>query len=287
MHQLVVASDFGGEHKAATHLLYVYLVVATGLEDWTHRMAALRRETLGDRTMAYKKLGDGVRQAALPEFLSAAADLDGHLVAIAVDKRQKWLSTQPGVADELRRAYQLQCPWNPRALEALMRKAHFLALLLSVWAPVGAHITWLTDQDEFVANDRRHDDALLAAGRLSSMYLDQPMGVFALNTTAQDSEHRHFEDLCSVADLAAGVLSDVRAGLPPEASWDVEERRIIERDLPVKARILLSWFADRDMRLRKSLISIDYLGAQSMVRELWTESNWTPETPEEDPAVSI
>ncbi|MBA4793332.1 MAG: hypothetical protein H2041_06665 [Phenylobacterium sp.] len=285
--QLVVASDFGGEHKSATHILYVYLVVATGLEDWTTRMAALRHETLGDRTMAYKKLGDGVRQAALPAFLSAAADLDGHLVAIAVDKRQKWLSTQPGMADELRRVFQLQCSWNPRALEALMRKAHFLALLLSVWAPAGAHVTWLTDQDEFVANDKRHDDALLAAGRLSSMYLDQPMGIFALNTTAQDSARRHFEDLCSVADLMAGLLSDARAGLPSEANWAVEERRVVGPDLPLKAQVLLDWFADRGMRLRKTLISIDYLGAQSMVRELWTESDLIPEPPKEGRALSV
>lgn len=285
--QLVVASDFGGEHKSATHLLYVYLVVATGLESWTSRMAALRRETLSDRTMAYKRLGDGVRQAALPDFLSAAADLDGHLVAIAVDKRQKWLSTQPDLADELRRAFHLQCSWNPRALEALMRKAHFLALLLSVWAPVGSHVTWLTDQDEFVANDKRHDDALLAAGRLSSLYLDQPMGIFALNTTAQDSDHRYFEDLCSIADLAAGLLSDVRAGLAPEASWEVNEVRLLEPDLPIKAQILLNWFADRQMRLRKTLISIDYLGAQSMVRELWTESNWRPQATDEDVAAEL
>ena len=280
--QLVVASDFGGEHKSATHVLYVYLVIATGLDDWARRMAALRREALVHRRMAYKRLGDGVRQAALPGFLSAAADLDGHLVAIAVDKRQKWLSTQPGVADELRRAFQLRCSWNPRALEALMRKAHFLALLLSIWAPLGAHVTWLTDEDEFVANDKRHDDALLAAGRLSSMYLDQPMGAFALNTTAQDSSRRHFEDLCSIADLTAGLLSDVRAGLAPEASWEVEEVRVLEPDLPLKARILLSWFADSQMRLRKTFISIDHLGARSMVRELWTESNWISDMSAED-----
>ena len=48
----------------------------------------------------------------------------------------------------------------------------------------------LTDADTFVANDRRHDDALLAAARFSSFYIDHPMGVFRLNTTGQDPEAR-------------------------------------------------------------------------------------------------
>lgn len=277
--QLVVASDFGGEHKTATHVLYVYLVVATGLENWTRQMTGIRRETLGDRTMAYKSLGDGVRQAALPGFLEAAGDLDGHLVAFAVDKWKKWLSTQPGFAEECREVFQLKSFWNPRALEALMRKAHFLALLLSVWAPIGAHVAWLTDQDEFVANDKRHDDALQVAGRLSSMYLRQPMGIFSLNTTAQDSPDRHFEDLCSVADLAAGLLSDIRTGLSPDAGWEVGEQRVLGPELSPKAQILLDWFADRGMRLRKTLISIDLRGEQYIVREIWPDSGSMPDEP--------
>jgi hypothetical protein len=49
-------------------------------------------------------------------------------------------------------------------------------------------LTWITDQDEFVANDARHDDALVAAARVSPFYVPHPMGVFALNTTGQDPE---------------------------------------------------------------------------------------------------
>lgn len=268
--ELWIASDFGGEHKSATHLLYVYLVVATGLDAWLARMAELRRETLGDRTMAYKNLGDGVRQAALPAFLSAAADLDGHLVAVAVDKRQKWLSTQPGMAERLCKVFQLECAWNTRALEALMRKAHFVALLLSLWARPNTHVTWLTDEDAIVANEARHDDALRAVGRLTSMYLDQPMGIFRLNRTGQDPTQRTFEDLCAIPDLVAGMLSDVRAGLPA-AGWEIGERRVAGPDLPLKAEVLLDWFGDPHMRLRKTLFSIDWQGPQSMVREIWTE----------------
>lgn len=85
----------------------------------------------------------------------------------------------------------------------------------------------------------------------------------------------------------AGLLSDARAGLPSEANWAVEERRVVGPDLPLKAQVLLDWFADRGMRLRKTLISIDYLGAQSMVRELWTESDLIPEPPKEGRALSV
>ena len=61
----IVAFDYGGEHKGATHMVYVYLVVATGLNSWSRRMARLRKGTFGARTMAYKSLSDSVRQAAL------------------------------------------------------------------------------------------------------------------------------------------------------------------------------------------------------------------------------
>lgn len=274
---LVVASDFGGEHKGASHLVYVYLVIATGLEGWARQMVKLRREKLGDRTMAYKSLGDGIRQAALIDFLTAASDLDGHLVVIAVDKRKQWLSTQPGAAGEFCQAMGLKCLWKPRALEGLMRKAHFLALLLSLWAKIGADVTWLTDQDEFVANDKRHDDALLAAGRLASMYLGQPMGVFALNTTAQDSTRREFEDLCSIADLAAGALSDARTGLGLDANWTLDDLTLSTANLSPKARCLLEWLADGEMRLRKTLVSIDLRGEQFTVREIWTKLLDDPE----------
>jgi hypothetical protein len=73
------------------------------------------------RTMSYKRLDDPTRQRALVPFLEAAADLDGHLVAIAVDKKKKWLSTIKGADVNFRKAL-LKASWNARALESMLRR---------------------------------------------------------------------------------------------------------------------------------------------------------------------
>lgn len=117
--KLLIASDFGGEHAGASHLVYCYLVIRGGVAAWSEAIRAMRAKLLPDgRTMSYKKLGDPMRQEALVSFLTAAANLDGHLVAVAVDKKKKWLTTAPDVADEFRQSLGLTANWNPRAFEA-------------------------------------------------------------------------------------------------------------------------------------------------------------------------
>jgi hypothetical protein len=107
----------------------------------------------------------------------------------------------------------------------MLRKAHFTAIMLSMWAEPYTNVTWITDQDEFVANDTRHDDALLAAARMSSFYLSHPMGIFRLNTTGQDPDQTDYEDLCSIPDLASGMLSEVATRLSKDTFWEDGARR--------------------------------------------------------------
>jgi len=263
---LVIASDFGGEHKRATHLIYCYLLLRGGMREWLSSTAAVRRHLVDTRRMAYKRLDDPLRQNALMPFLAAAAGLDGHLIAIAIDKRKKWLSTAPGASDQLLREVNLKAKWNARALESMLRKVHITAILLSLWSRPYSNVTWITDQDEFVANDLRHDDALLAAARYSSFYIDHPMGVFRLNTTGQDVDARDFEDICAIPDLAAGMLSDVSTRLR-NRRWE-DRLWKLSSDLPLKAEVIADWFWDDAMALRKTLISIDVHGAKFGVREV-------------------
>ncbi len=226
--------------------------------------------------MCYKRLDDRHRRGALVSFLKAAANLDGHLVAIAVDKRKKWLSTQPGCADDLRKMMGLTAKWNPLSLEAMMRKVHFNAILLSIWSEPYTNITWITDQDEFVANGTRHDDALLAAARMSSFYVPHPMGILRLNTTDQDPELTAYEDLCAVPDLAAGMLSEISTRLSKDVLWEDGLRRALRAPLPLKTDIIADWFWDDSTTLRKTLISIDMQGAQYGVRKIWMQEGGQP-----------
>ncbi len=161
--------------------------------------------------------------------------------------------------------------WQPRALESMIRKVHFPAILLSLWSARFGSVTWITDQDEFVANDKRHDDALMAAARMAAFYACRPMGVYRLNTTAQDPEFKDFEDLCAIPDLAAGMLSEVATRLCTEAIWEDKFRRVLPNALPPKADIIADWFWDHTTTLRKTLISIDIEGTQYGVRKIWMQ----------------
>lgn len=267
---LLIASDYGGDHARSTHHIYCYLVVRQIVPEWLSTIRAIRRSLLtNSRTMSYKRLDDPQRQEALVPFLAAAADVDGHLVAIAVDKRKKWLSTVPGFADDLRQTLGLKASWNPRSLEAMMRKVHFTALLLSIWSRPYTNVTWITDEDEFVANDERHDDALQAAARMSSFYFSHPMGVFQLNTTSQDAETKDYEDFCAIPDLAAGMLSEISTRLAKEGAWEDRLRCVLDRSLPPKTDLIAKWFWDEDMRLRKTLVTIDVEGTRFGVRKVW------------------
>ena len=265
---LLIVSDYGGEHRSATHLIYCYLVIRSGGHSCLSALKAIRAEVLGDkRIMAYKRLGDASRQKALVPFLSVAAGLDGHLVAIAVDKRKKWLSTAPESAPVIRQSFGFKGSWNPRSLEGMMRKTHFLSILVSIFSRDYTNVTWITDDDEFVANEARHDDALLAAARLTSMYVPHRMGILRLNTTGQDPDLFQYEDFCAFPDLTAGMLSEAVSGLSKE-SWDERMRKVLNSELSQKAEVILSWFFDSGMRLRKTLIAVDLEGSHYSVRKI-------------------
>lgn len=266
---LLITSDYGGDHPRASHLIYCYLVILGDGGRCLDRMRSVRSKSLpNNRTMTFKRLSDPNRQQALIPYLEFAADLNAHLVAIAVDKRKKWLSMPPNSRTAIQTAFGLKARWNDRAFEAMMRKVHFVAILSSIWSRPYGNLTWITDQDEFVANDTRHDDALLAVGRMSSFYISHPMGVLRLNTTDQDPEARDYEDLCSIPDLAAGMLSEISTGLAKDGSWGDRPYKRLVGELSPKAETLADWFWDDAMPLRKTLITIDVEGTQFSVRKV-------------------
>jgi hypothetical protein len=286
---LLIASDYGGNHAKASHLIYCYLVVKGGGRRWQLAIQAARRDHMQERgVMSYKRLNDPVRQKALVLFLQAAADLDGHLVAIAVDKRKRSLSIMDeAAADKIAGAFELKSFWNARALEAMLRKTQFAAIVSSMWALRLSIINWITDADEFVANDLRHDDALQAMARFCAFYLPGPQGILRLNTTTQDDDGTNFEDLCAIPDLAAGMLSDISTKLYQVGSWTDRMEKVIHGELPPKVSILADWFWDTEMHLRKTLISIDVLEEQLSVRRITMQNADPGEVPNGDPTPDL
>jgi hypothetical protein len=174
--------------------------------------------------MSFKALGDKQRQRALIPFLQAANCFQGHLVGLIVTKELARMAAPDGDILEWPKRLGLRGKWKETSLEAVLRTAHFFALFLSLWSRPGMHVTWITDEDEIVANEDRLDDAQQLAARLTSMYVPHLMGVFAMNSTAIDERDR--EDFVAIPDLAAGMLAEVSHNLTTEGTIRTERIKI-------------------------------------------------------------
>jgi hypothetical protein len=263
-----VFSDYGGSHKSATHLTYSYLFFEDLPSIWLREVAILRRSTLTDgRRISFKRMNDGERQRAIVPFLQAADSLPGHLVTIAVDKRKRQLATGANSLQLWRRLHGLNGKWNSKSFEDMARKCLFFAVLTSVFGRPRSNISWITDQDEFVANEHRLDDAQNFAARILAQYIPEKSGIFAMNHAAIDAPDLQYEDLCSVPDLAAGMTADICSELSALGRWESGERRPLpEGEMQPKTSLLSDWYGFTDGALMKSLILIDDEGPKYSVR---------------------
>lgn len=257
---LVVTSDYGGEHNSATHRIYAFLISQGVSPQWGKEMRRIRRTLLTDgRRMSFKRVVDERRMKALEAYLQAADTLEGHLVVVAVDKRIKRLVCFADEFDRFREVFQLRARWNEQGFEDMARKAYFLTICLSIWAAPHMNLDWISDQDQSVANDQRLDDFQQVTARMTSLYLQFPMGIFAMNTTAIDSPERYFEDLCAIPDLAAGMVSDVSAGILGSGGLASTGMARLE-PLSEKSDMIASWFWWPFPNLRRTMLSFDHRG---------------------------
>jgi hypothetical protein len=256
---LALASDYGGNHKSSGFHAYCYLIVDTGASfEWPRLRKQVRRQFLPDgRRMSFKNLGDGHRQRALVPFLQSADSICGHLVALVVTKQLANLSWR-GVYDETApKRLGLRGVWKKSSFEAMFRSAQMFALMLNVWSRPWMDVTWISDQDEIVANDDRLDDAQQLAARLSTQLVPHHLGVFSMNSTAIDDDSRAFEDLVAVPDLAAGMLSEVASGFVSTHPLASEYSIKPAMHLSQKAEVISDWFWWPHANLKRTCIVID------------------------------
>lgn len=220
--------------------------------------------------MSFKRLGDPRRQEAIVPFLQAADELNGHLVVFAVHKTLRLIPCKKKDVDKGRQAFGLNAKWNPRAFEDAFFKTHLFSLLVSQWSKQHTDVTWISDQDEFVANEQRLDDAQIMAAKISSLYSPHPLGILAMNTTSVDGVGREFEDFVAIPDLAAGMVSNLSTRLAKTETWSsISANKFLPGDaLKAKSNLLLDWFWFDSAELRRTCIVIDKCGGQPRVFKL-------------------
>jgi hypothetical protein len=259
--EMVVASDYSGQHKEASHESYCFLVTNDqALINWLPILTEFRDQWLPDnRRMSFKKLKEPVRWRALPKFLETAGELRGNLITILVDRRVG--SFIAGGPDAALRLFPDCFPERVKAgtVEKMMRLANFIALIIAGFRREDQISNWISDEDEALDSyEKRERFARLAAYLSFGVTGWQRPAVHNFGTTGLPDAPFWSEDIAAIADIVAGAYCELSHSLPTffeKGSWQVGVNSNEISDL--RARMIGNWLADTKKHLKHVLVRLE------------------------------
>ena len=263
---LLMAADFGGQHKGQHFDTYAFLVFDLDRnERWLTGQRLFRRNVMSNgRRMAFKSMNDKYRRRALVPFLQLADHIQGWLVLFAVSKVGGSLFGKAGDSDE--NEYLLKS-WKPRVRERLLRVMHFSAFLLSGLSSPNQDVLWIIDKDEVAANVQQLTQLTQVLARISSNSLSHELRHLRCGTTHSDDGSLSLEDLIAVCDLGAGAFCEVATAMITQRKLP---RRGIVTPLPTelswKTRLLASWLAVDNRPLQRLSCLIELSASSSQLQ---------------------
>lgn len=251
-------SDYSGSHGKYT--CYSYLFTADGrLGNWPEDRLQIREKyRLGRRRISYKKLTDSRKRDALPDLLASAADIEGVLFNIVVRTSIRSLFDNSGKVDFEDWGLQSWNHWPVRQFERLLRITHFYSFLAASLSAPGQQLNWITDQDEFVANDQRKAEVVSQTSHLLDRYLSHKVRDFRFGTTADDLDDLPLEDLAAIPDLAAGSLAELFSAFG-DANINIGSGLSVSAPEGLKTKVshLLTWLSGSNRRLACEIFVVD------------------------------
>lgn len=255
----IVASDYSGQHRQATHETFSFLVTTDrALTDWLPSWSAFRAEWLPDgRRLSFKQLREPVRRRAYPHFLELAGRLRANLITIMVDNRVGCMSGDP---------LELAAIWDdcfaPNATAASVEKAYRLALFVCLIQAglrrEGQASRWISDQDEVLDSfDKRERFARIARYLTFGLTGWRAGAVQEFMTTGGSDAPAWLEDLAAIPDIAAGACAQLSGVLPlfrSQTTWTVPMS--INKDVDGRARMFGDWLSASDGVLRHVLVRL-------------------------------
>jgi hypothetical protein len=262
---LLLASDYGGQHKSATHEAFSFLLADHMYSwFWNEMRTEVRKRFLRDnRRMCYKGMNDRRKVSALLPFLDAANAVAGALVTVLVEKEfASGLRLGEGERDSLPGTVR---PWPVPLLRRFIWITHLASALVAGLSAKGQNLIWITDEDDIAANDRRIIEATpLVAGILSD-YLAHDLGHMRFGTTKCDSGDLFVEDFAAIPDLAAGALVEIPKAGVVHRGYGL--RTPLRGRVPPKALNILSWLGARQISaLRKVSLVVTKGDSSKQVR---------------------
>jgi hypothetical protein len=206
---LVVGSDYSGEHADSNYLGFTSVILPD--ESWRRwnaaRLLIRKHRKIGTRRMAYAKLGDALKRAALDDLIAALLAVRGLAISIIVNKRLKSLFDASGRVNPVKWAVDHCSGWKPADVEKMLRVVHVVAFFVAGVVSTGQEIRWVTDHDTIVANEKRFNQMAAVWRTVLSQYLTVvPRSVHCSTSFTSPLE---VEDFVAIPDLIGGALVDL------------------------------------------------------------------------------
>lgn len=213
----VIASDYSGQHRQATHEVYSFLVTTRpALDAWLPLRQAFRARWLPDgRRLSFKQLREPVRRRAYPHFLELAGALPANLLTVMIDNRVgSFIAGGPrALADALDGCF------VPGASGGSIEKIYRLAVLIAMVQAGLRHprqpAMWISDHDETLdTHDKRERFSRLATYLAFGLTGAVSTGELHFMTTLSPRLPAWGEDLAAIPDIAAGACANLSGVLP-------------------------------------------------------------------------
>jgi len=257
---LMVFSDFAGDDVHSRFVTFSFVVTPfEQIERWNRvRLAVRHRFHLGDRRMAYSKLNDRRRRAAISSFCRAANSIEGLSVTVLFDKRIKSIFTPGGYEPSITKIDGGTFLCKAPVLERALRAAFLIAIFLAGISAPGQNVVWVNDEDDIAANPTALAHLRHAFTSILNYNAAHSFGAVHVQTTGTiASEHLKSEDLAAIPDLIAGAVTSFFCSFGSRVP--LYTFALAPSDLPPKAKTLILQLFEEDAKLKKLIFTAEPL----------------------------
>jgi len=275
--EIIIGTDSSGSHRQNPfEVIGIVIFDLYSSHRWEVLRQEIRRKLLVDsRRMAFKKLGEKIRQRALRPFLLAADQMNGLCLSVAVNKQINLIGGGTLVHDRLKSDGVLKAQWTPDSFDRMAKVTQFISLLVAGLCSEGQNVYWISDEDEMFESPYKTDDTLRLLSTFQRMYVKWPLGKFSAGTTKLDNGDRFEEDFAAIADLAAGALGELVMKIQKDHGGCLLEADIeLPLSLSDKSDVLLSWLMDTAQPLKRASLLFDQRSdGKFRVGKIWSEDS--------------
>jgi len=267
--EMIIASDYSGQHKEATHEAYSFLITTDqAIEQWLPGLKEFRQTRLPDnRRLSFKKLNENMRWKALPAFLKLVGKLEGNLITFLIDRNIGPFI--PGGPEEAIKLFPdcFDAGAKHGTVEKMVRIAGFLALITTALRNEDQKSQWISDHDEALDSYNKREQFARLSGYFSFGLSGwrQPADSMFGTTEHPDSSY-WAEDFAAIPDLVAGAYCKLSDHLPSQFDYETSNAIRLRSSGDVqdqRARIIGNWLTLGFKPLRHVLVRVEKIDGEA------------------------